>query len=61
MTRRNLKLQPIRYKIWMKPDVYAVRKQLPGHIRQQIKRILDDLVHDPRPTISQPLTLPDTA
>lgn len=45
----------------MKPDVYAVRKQLPGHIRQQIKRILDDLVHDPRPTISQPLTLPDTA
>lgn len=59
MTRRNLR-QSIPYKIWMKPDVHAVRKQLPGHIRQQIKRVIDDLAYDPRPSISIVLRLPET-
>jgi mRNA-degrading endonuclease RelE of RelBE toxin-antitoxin system len=45
----------------MRPTVHATRKQLPGHIRQRIKRILDDLGQNPHPARSQSLELPDTA
>lgn len=48
------------YKIWMRPAVYASRKQLPGHIRQQIKRMIDDLEQSPRPAESEALELPVT-
>jgi mRNA interferase RelE/StbE len=44
----------------MRPAVHASRKQLPGQIRQRIKRILDDLHQDPRPAESQALELPST-
>jgi mRNA interferase RelE/StbE len=44
----------------MRPAVHATRKQLPGHIRQRIKRILDDLGQNPNPARSRALELPDT-
>ncbi len=44
----------------MRPTVHATRKQLPGQIRQRIKRVLDDLGQDPRPVNSQALKLSDT-
>lgn len=44
----------------MRPAVHTSRKQLPGHVRQRIKRVLDDLGENPRPTQSQILKLPDT-
>lgn len=52
------KPQPQHYKIWMKPAVHGVRKELPGHVRQQIIRQIDELTHQPRPAQSKELTLP---
>jgi mRNA interferase RelE/StbE len=48
------------YTIWMRPIVYTSRKQLPGHIRQRIKQLIDDLQQNPRPAESEALTLPVT-
>ncbi|MBE7470274.1 MAG: plasmid stabilization system [Anaerolineae bacterium] len=44
----------------MRPAVHISRKQLPGHIRQRIKRIIDELAQNPRPVESEPLELPTT-
>lgn len=59
MTKRKSKKKAGRYKIWMRPAVHTARKQLPGHIRQRIKRTIDSLVNKPRPARSQALQLPD--
>lgn len=48
------------YKVWMKPAVHDMRDQLPGYIRQQIKRIIDEVRHTARPAQSKPLVLPDS-
>lgn len=45
------------YKVWARPAVHSARKRLPGHVRQQIKRIIDDLGDDPRPGTSIEMTL----
>lgn len=50
--------KPQPYKIWMKPAVHAVRRELPGHIRQQIIRQIDELSTQPRPAQSKQLTVP---
>lgn len=57
MTKNQPKLP--RYKIWMRPAVHATRKELPGHIRQRIKRTIDQLAERPRPARSKKLKLPD--
>jgi len=57
VTKRKLK--PTRYKIWMRPAVHTARKKLPGHIRQRIKRSIDQLAEKPRPPRSKELDLPD--
>ena len=33
----------------MEPEVHALRKDLPGHVRQRVKRAIDGLVENPRP------------
>lgn len=43
----------------MRPDVHTARKKLPGRIRQQVKRTVDELSQNPRPSNSQVLTLPE--
>jgi len=42
----------------MRPAVHTSRKQLPGHIRQRVKRAIDELAHEPRPPSSKKLNLP---
>lgn len=43
----------------MRQGVHAARKKLPGRIRQQVKRTLNELSQNPRPSNSQVLTLPE--
>lgn len=43
------------FDLWIEPEVYDARQRLPGNFRQQIKRIIDDLATNPRPTQSRPL------
>ncbi len=50
--------RPSRYKVWMRPAVHSARKKLPGHIRQRIKRKIEDLGSEPRPSRSKRLRLP---
>jgi mRNA interferase RelE/StbE len=44
----------------MKPDIHSARKTLPGHVRQRVKSLIDDLGDEPRPTKSKTLRLPET-
>ncbi|GAB4441652.1 MAG: hypothetical protein Fur0044_38120 [Anaerolineae bacterium] len=60
MAKKQSKPKLPRYKVWMRPAVHISRKQLPGHIRQRIKRIIDELAQNPRPVESEPLELPTT-
>ena len=39
----------------IEPSVHEARKQLPGHVRQQIKLAIASLAGDPRPAQTQPL------
>jgi len=50
-----------RYDLHIEPTAHKARKNLPGHVRQQIKRIIDDLAHNPRPHNSIALDLTDIA
>lgn len=50
-------LQP--YKIWMKPAVHVARRELPGHVRQQLIHQIDGLGEQPRPVQSKELMLPN--
>jgi mRNA-degrading endonuclease RelE of RelBE toxin-antitoxin system len=43
----------------MRPAVHATRKKLPGHIRQRVKRSIDQLAERPRLPRSKELNLPD--
>ncbi len=38
------------YRLWIKPDVHQAREQLPGSIRQRVKKALDELLVNPRPS-----------
>jgi mRNA-degrading endonuclease RelE of RelBE toxin-antitoxin system len=60
MTPKKSNSQANPYKVWMKPAVHNTRDQLPGYIRQQIKRIVDELRNEARPAQSKPLVLSDT-
>jgi mRNA interferase RelE/StbE len=44
----------------MRPVVHSARKKLPGHVRQRIKCVIDNLEHNPRPARSKTLDLPET-
>jgi mRNA interferase RelE/StbE len=41
-----------RYDLLIEPEVHEARKRLPGHVRQRVKRAIDDLAHAPRPADS---------
>ncbi len=45
----------IAYRLWIEPEVHAARLDLPGNVRQRIKKALDDLRINPRPSISKEL------
>jgi mRNA-degrading endonuclease RelE of RelBE toxin-antitoxin system len=44
-----------RLDLWVEPPVHETRRQLPGHMRQQVKRAIASLADDPRPPISRAL------
>jgi mRNA interferase RelE/StbE len=44
-----------RYSLLIEPAAHAQREQLPGHIRQRVKRAIDALAENPRPHNSQTL------
>ena len=45
------------YHLRLEAEVHTARKQLPGNIRQRIKRAIDSLANEPRPSNSDPLEL----
>lgn len=47
----------MRYELLLEPEVHEARKHLPGHVRQQVKRALDNLADEPRPPKSRDLDL----
>lgn len=42
-----------RYALFLEPEVHEARKHLPGHVRQRVRRAIDDLVCEPRPAASR--------
>ena len=47
----------LRYQLQLLASVHDERKQLPGVIRQRLKRMIDELAQNPRPDSSIPLQL----
>jgi len=45
----------VTYDIILEPEVHAFRHTLPGHVRQRIRRLIDDLSANPRPHASRAL------
>lgn len=41
------------YRLWIEPEVHSAREELPGNIRQRVKRLLDSLSVEPRPSSSK--------
>jgi len=39
----------LRYELLVEPEVREALTRLPGHVRQRVKRAIDDLAHAPRP------------
>ena len=48
-----------RYNVHIEAIAHKHRKKLPGHVRQRIKRIIDNLAQDARPHHSQVLDTTD--
>ena len=38
-----------RYELLLEPEVHEARKRLSGHVRQRVKRAIDELADTPRP------------
>jgi len=45
------------YRIWIEPEINSAREELPGNIRQRVKRVLDGFRIDPRPSTSKVLDI----
>ena len=48
-----------RYSVYVTPSAWQEVKDLPGHVRQRIKRAIDDLTDNPRPSDSKALDIPN--
>lgn len=44
------------FELFIEPEVHAARQDLPGHVRQRVRRAISDLARDPRPANSTDLT-----
>ena len=47
------------YRLWIEPEVHSARDELPGNVRQRVKRTLDGLSANPRPSSSKRLDISD--
>ena len=45
------------YDLFLEPEVHTARRELPGNLRQRVRRSIDDLGRAPRPAESKPLDL----
>jgi len=45
------------YDLFLDPEVHAARRELPGNLRQRVRRAIDDLGRAPRPTESKLLDI----
>ena len=50
-----------RYTVYVIPQAWGQIKNLPGNMRQRVRRAVDDLAHNPRPARSRRLHAPDLA
>jgi mRNA interferase RelE/StbE len=48
-----------RYQVYTTPSALREAKELPGHMRQRVKRAVRALADDPRPSGSRTLDVPD--
>lgn len=48
-----------RYTVYVIPDAWQEIKDLPGHMRQRVRRAVDALAENPRPAKSKQLDVPD--
>jgi mRNA interferase RelE/StbE len=48
-----------RYTVYIIPDAWPKIKELPGNIRQRVKRAIDSLADNPRPARSKTLDVAD--
>lgn len=48
-----------RYTVYVTPQTWPKIKELPGNIRQRVKRAIDALADNPRPSKSKELEVPD--
>jgi mRNA interferase RelE/StbE len=47
------------YVVHVTPAAWKEMKALPGHMRQRVRKAVDDLADEPRPSKSKKLDLPD--
>jgi mRNA interferase RelE/StbE len=47
------------YTVYVTPAALDEAKRLPGHVRQRVKRAIDNLETEPRPPESKPLEFPE--
>jgi mRNA interferase RelE/StbE len=47
------------YKLYITPAAWKEIKELPGQVRQRVRRAVEGLAHDPRPPKSKTLDVPD--
>ncbi len=45
------------HELFIEPEVHAARQDLPGHVRQRVRRAISDLARNPRPANSIDLTI----
>lgn len=50
-----------RWVVYVTPAAWAEVKDLPGHVRERLRRALQALADDPRPSQSKTLTVPGVA
>ena len=43
------------YTLFIEPEVHAAREKLPGHVRQRLRRAIESLAQEPRPSGSRAL------
>jgi mRNA-degrading endonuclease RelE of RelBE toxin-antitoxin system len=52
---RNVDRAMTPLELFVEPEVHKTRKDLPGHVRQRVKHLLDRLADEPRPSRSHVL------
>jgi mRNA interferase RelE/StbE len=43
------------FRLWIEPEVHAAREDLPGNVRQRVRRLITSLANEPRPANSRVL------